>query len=527
VNAPPVTLVDDRRDVPRKPAVTLDLNRFDFYQRSVKDQLTRPMSLPNHSRALGVNALDEVPDSTWFTNRIGVRDLTPDEIRTGPLTEEGPDAYKPWTILSTKPGGVEVGFVIADTRGMKYLIKFDDADLPELETGTHVAINRLLWACGYNVPEDRVGYVRASELLIEPGARIKDGLGNTSGRLDRYGLDKRLASKWHTPDGRYRALVSHWLEGSSLGPSPLRGVRKDDVNDRIPHERRRDLRGQYAVFAWLDHTDLNFANFHDMWIADPRDPRRHYVEHYKIDFGQSLRVMSVTIHYAQESHAYSFDWQNMGWQLITIGVAPRPWGHSFAPDLVGVSPTFVADDFDPGNWHPESPYPPIIDSDRFDQFWGTRLVARFTRDQIHAAVEAGQFSDPRTIEYITDTLVTRQRMTEAYWFSRVNPLVQFATQDESICFRDLAIDTQLASAASTRYDVISYDARLRPLGRLAVAAATTGPTCTPAFAKSAAPDGYTIVKLTTSRPGLALATYVHIARDPSTGEWRVIGVWRI
>ena len=35
-------------------------------------------------RAVNLNTLDEVPDSSWFTNRIGVRDLPITEIARGP-----------------------------------------------------------------------------------------------------------------------------------------------------------------------------------------------------------------------------------------------------------------------------------------------------------------------------------------------------------------------------------------------------------------------------------------------------------
>ncbi len=35
-------------------------------------------------RALNVNTVDEVPDSSWFTNRIGRRELSLDEIVRGP-----------------------------------------------------------------------------------------------------------------------------------------------------------------------------------------------------------------------------------------------------------------------------------------------------------------------------------------------------------------------------------------------------------------------------------------------------------
>src|SRR3970282_1520885 len=36
------------------------------------------------SRALNVSTVDEVPDSSWFTNRIGVRDMPIAEIVRGP-----------------------------------------------------------------------------------------------------------------------------------------------------------------------------------------------------------------------------------------------------------------------------------------------------------------------------------------------------------------------------------------------------------------------------------------------------------
>ncbi len=43
-------------------------------------------------RAVNVNTLDEVPDSSWFTNRIGVRDLPIAEITRGPNKFERLDA---------------------------------------------------------------------------------------------------------------------------------------------------------------------------------------------------------------------------------------------------------------------------------------------------------------------------------------------------------------------------------------------------------------------------------------------------
>src|SRR5437763_1569634 len=41
-------------------------------------------------RAKNVNTVDEVPDSSWFTNRVGHRVVTPDEVAKGPNTIQGP-----------------------------------------------------------------------------------------------------------------------------------------------------------------------------------------------------------------------------------------------------------------------------------------------------------------------------------------------------------------------------------------------------------------------------------------------------
>jgi hypothetical protein len=48
---------------------------------------TEPMyllSLPGAQPARDVNAFEEVPDSSWFTNRIGQHELSPAEVARGP-----------------------------------------------------------------------------------------------------------------------------------------------------------------------------------------------------------------------------------------------------------------------------------------------------------------------------------------------------------------------------------------------------------------------------------------------------------
>jgi hypothetical protein len=531
VNAPVAAAVNDRLDVKRPPHGRLFLPDTYVWDGTIQRPISRALELPRDRRALGVNALDEVPDSTWFTNRIGVRELTPDEIRNGPLTDDL-ERHKPWTIHSTKIGGTALGFIIKDASGVKYMLKFEPHDQPpELETGSHVVVNRLLWACGYNVAEDRIVYLRPEDLVLAPDASVKNLDGDNLRRLGRAELERDLATVRHGTDGRIRALASRWIDGITLGGHPAEGVREDDPNDRIPHELRRDLRGAYPIYAWVDSVDVTEGQYVDAWVADPAEPSRHYVKHYLIDFGKSLGAMGEIAADWWRSVYYRVDFTGMLRNLVTFGLSDRPWEDRRAPRLRGVSSLFEAETFDPGSWHPDSPgYLPFHTADRFDKFWGAKLVARFTRAQIRAAVEAGRFSDPRAVDYITDTLVARQRATAAYWFARVNPLDRFSLEaaagGDELCFDDLAIVSRIAPAEVTRYTVTRYDLDGRELDAHTSPGASDGHTCTRIQLAGDARDGYTIVRLATARPGFTGDTFVHVARDPSSGTPRLIGVWR-
>ena len=176
-NQDPVWVVNDRHNVavqPEDKPFFKSLYHLDGYLYKRGD---RWMAMRPERRAVNVNSLDEVPDSTWFTNRIGVRDMTPEEIARGPNSTGSPEDHKPWTIKSSKVGGITVGFIIKDTRGVKYVLKFDEIGIPEVETGADVIVQRLLWACGFNVPEDYVVTLERKDLILADDAVIKDPMG--------------------------------------------------------------------------------------------------------------------------------------------------------------------------------------------------------------------------------------------------------------------------------------------------------------------------------------------------------------
>lgn len=510
--APPVEDVDDRRPISKPPKVHETVAALYHFDGSFYKPLMRTLERPPKRRAIGVNSIDEVPSSTWFTNRIGTHALTLDELRKGPTTIENPDLHMPWTIHSVKSKGESLGFTVTDARNEKFLIKFDRVGFPELETSNHMITGRILWACGYNVPEDFISHISERDLVIAPGA-MHHKTGKDEPLLPSE-LAEALSHVEHDGDGRIRVLASRVLPGKPLGGHVGNGRRMDDPNDRIPHELRRDLRGARPIFAWLDHADVKDDNTLDVWTDDG------YVVHYFLDFGKSLGALAAIDNDPRRGYEYSVDFPPLWGSLISLGLVPRKFIARKNPRLRGVG-TFDAATYDPAEWHADTPaYMPFVDADHLDWFWGAKIMMKFTREQLEAIVETGELSDPRSSYYLVNTLVARQRETAEFAFSNVAALDHFVINDgpkPTLCFEDL-LETYGMSTEPVNYGIRSFDRRGRALG----VARKQQARCTQTLDVSRAADGYTIVRI----EARGHSVFVHLAREPLAGEWHVVGVYR-
>ena len=533
VNAPIAWEVDDRHDVPEKPATQTYYSGVYHLYHGLVYHFTDPMGVPGKTHAQNVNALDEVPSSTWFHNRIGVREMTVDEIRWGPDPEADPEPHKPWTILGGKTSGAQAGFLIADSRGQKYLVKFvAELGEAEMESAAGLIVQRLFWAAGYHVPADTVVHVRPSELRIEPGATYKD-LQARERPLTPAVVARILKLVTPEPDGRMRAVASRFLPGEPLGGYEDRGTRPGDPNDLVAHEDRRDLRGHYVFYAWVGHTDIKTDNRLDMWMEDPAQPGRKFVQHYILDFGKALGVMGATAPDPGDSYAYTFDPPKAGLSLVTLGIWRRPGENAEGPGLPGVG-RFEAEHFQPAGFRPRRRYLPFDRFEIHDAFWATKILMRFTPAHIRAAVEQGELSDPRSQDYLVRTLVARQRKIGEYWLSRTNPLDIGAVAEPqpgrlSVCATDLLLRYGLADVVeATHYTARAHDERGRALARRqALRARKGGRVCFEDLPIAKGSEGYTMVALVTVRGRKRQpAVWVHVAREPGTGKPRVIGIWR-
>lgn len=516
---PIVWAVNDRMDIPlpekrRYPVAT------HFYDRAVLDPVTRPLSLPLPTRAANTNALDEVPGSTWFTNRIGRFPLSPAELVRGPESGDDPMALRPWTVISSKVGGTAPGYVIEDRAGNRYLLKLDPPGFPENETGAHVIVQRILWAAGYHVPDDRVVFFSPADLRIAPDAVFTDARGDER-PLTRQELQKRLGTR-----DRVRALASRFVDGKTVGGFADEGTRPDDPNDRVPHQLRRELRGLQPIVAWLGHTDVKEANTVVAWAPDPADPTVHYLVHYLIDFGKALGNAALMDPDPSSGFAHIFDWSWLVTDLFSLGLRPRPWDGLRAPRLRGVG-LFESERYDPAGFRTNMPFRPFVLMDRSDGFWGAKLMMRFTPAHIRAAVETARFSDSSATEYLVRTLRARQLETARYWFGRLTPADRFEVVSTAaglrLCSTDLMAHYELEDAAGAWYGVRAYDFEGRPLAiDPAARIGDRGRVCTGAV-RSPGKGGYVIVELAKqTRQGRLPATFVHVAGQPP----RVIGVER-
>lgn len=528
VNAPPTWRVNDRLHTPKPPEERPFLRAF-YHVDSFYLRATRGLNLERSRRSIGINALDEVPDSTWFTNRIGRREVTPEEIFRGPGSGEAPDLHFPWTVDSGKEGGTAIGLRVVDARGVKFLLKFDQKHEPEVETGADVVVARLLWAAGYNVPEDHIVYFTRQDLKVTEKSYVK--VRGKKQRLDDAFIDRQLEQIAIGADGRIRGLASVYIDGKPIGGGTRLGVRKDDPNDRIPHELRRDQRGQLPLFAWLSHTDIKEDNTFDTYVKDPGDPAVHYVLHYLIDFGNALGTQSKVRRRPYPDYQYDVDLGEWLSTIFTLGLHRQPWEGRIDPQIPGVG-LYSAEHYDPGKWKANTfAQLHLLESDRIDNFWGSKLLMKFTRKQLEAAVAAGKYTDPRAANYLVDTMIRRQRITAHHWFRQVNPIDEISiVQDgtggrQRLCFTDLSLHYGLV-AARTQFTITAHDRDGRPLAPSAtIEAGARGKACVDAVRLADKDDRYTIFRIDTSRgmPG----TLVHVAVDPATQVPRVIGIYRL
>jgi hypothetical protein len=411
---------------------------------------------------MNVNAWDEVPDSSWFVNRIGRRPVSIEELLEG-APGLAPRPGK-WEVFRLKTQGYTPGVRNRDSAGEAFVLKLDIPQAPERNSAADRVGSLLVHAAGYHAPQNTIVVFRPEDLVLAEDARFEDVLGRRR-PMTQNDLDAVIANLPRRADGTVRALASHYLPGIPKGPFPYWGTRKDDPNDLLPHELRRELRGLRVIASWFNHVDVKEVNTMDVFVG--KDGTGH-LRHYLIDFGSTMGSGDFMDGPKRVGHEYLYDGSATLKSLATFGGWERPWSRQCGVLYPEVG-HFEAELFDPARWKPNYPNLAFEEMDPSDAYWGAKIVTAFTDEHIRALASAGQYRREEVTRYVGETLRRRRDAIGKYWFSAVSPLEAFELDASgndrwTLRFRDIGVERGYASAGTRvyRFSVLE-PSKLKPL----------------------------------------------------------------
>jgi hypothetical protein len=454
----PQTIPDDRNHVPKPASKNFHLYG-EYFDRQIILQLDEFFDFSRQYRnltgtrkeSINVDAFGEVANSSWFTNRNSFKKMSGQELIRGPNSGSGPDKSGFWTITRAKVQGVTPGFSIKDNKGDNYLIKFDPQGYPELASGAEVISTKLFYAMGYNTPENYIVYFDPQILKLKDDVTFTDRMGRKRA-MNKSDLQEILDGIQKLPNGDIRALASKYLDGVPIGPFQYKGIRKDDYNDLIPHQHRRELRGLWILSAWLNHFDTKDSNSLDMYVTENG---KSFVKHFLIDFGATLGSASHGPNYAWRGYQYDIDPGIIFANIFTFGLYIRPWEKFDGVKYPSIG-VYNAEPFEPMKYRPLCPNPAFENMTLLDGYWAAKIVMSFTDQQLKVIIGEAQYSDPEAENYLFRVIKERRDIIGEYFFSRVNPLDKFkietsAKNGPTLVFSDLAVESGLIGQNDSYY----------------------------------------------------------------------------
>ncbi len=402
----------------------------------------QPRYKPAGVRAQNVNTIDEVPDSSWFTNRIGTKALTVEEIVRGPNVGTPPDPSR-WIVIREKTQGVHPGLTAKDANGDTWFLEFDPRYYPEAATGAVVMATKFFWALGYNQVESFLTTFDPKRVDVNPEATVRRPNGKRT-RFTRDDLNALLEHVARRPDGTYRVVAGRLLPGKVLGNFRYAGTRPDDPNDLVSHEHRRELRALRVFGAWTNLTDLKSRNTLDTLVTGNG---RSVVKHWLQDVGSTFGTCNDRYEW-DLSWEYFYQAKTTWKRVASFGFALSPWQTVDYVERPSIG-KFEGDRFDPRTWRPQTPTTAYIELKDDDAFWAAQRVAAFTDEMIRAIVHTGQFSDPVAEKALGDILIKRRDKILATYLPAVNPIILPRLENGRMTFGNAAVAAGVAQPPDT------------------------------------------------------------------------------
>ena len=483
---------------------------------------SRPGDKAVDVRARNVNTIDEVPDSSWFTNRIGARPVSIADAVRGPLDGLGP-AGQDWVVTHAKESGFSPGFTMQDASGETWFVQFDPKGFPEAATGAVMVASKIFWTLGYYQVDSRLITVHPDHLTISDKATHRAPSGKRR-PMRRADLDEVLRHAQRNADGTYRAVAGRAIPGKVLGGFRYHDTRPDDPNDVVPHEHRRELRALKVFGAWTNLVDMKAGNTLDTLIrVDGRGVVRHYLQ----DVGSTFGSSAIGARDYDEGYDYLIQGKPLMKRALLFGLPLPAWATVPYPDEKDIG-RFEGKVFDPLRWKPRAPTAAFLRARPDDTFWAARRVAAFSDEMIQAIAKTGEFSNPRTAPALAATLIARRDRIARAYLPALNPIVDVAlANDGTLTFANAAVDAGVAAKPASyaiewaRFDNATGEST--PLGGRAV---VTSPR---AAAPGRLPDeagAYVKVQISATGGPKAWAVPVQAYFRRSAGGWQLVGLDR-
>ena len=476
---------------------------------------------PSGLRARNLNTIDEVPDSSWFTNRVGARRLTVDELVRGPIVGAPPDPSR-WVIFREKTSGAHPGVTARDAKGETWFLEFDPPYYPEAATGAVVVATKFFWALGYNQVESFLTTFDPKNVTFDPKATLRRPNGKRT-PFTHDDLDAILEKVARRADGTYRVVAGRLLPGKVLGNFRYEGTRPDDPNDVVPHEHRRELRALRVFGAWTNLTDLKSANTIDTL---EQENGRTIVKHWLQDVGSTFG-MNNDFHEWDLSWEHFFETGTTMKRLVSFGFALSPWqtvNYTEAPSIG----KFEGQRFDPRTWRPQTPTTAYLELRDDDAFWAAQRVGAFNDEMIRAIVHTGEFSDAANEKALADIIIQRRDKILRTYLPAVNPIVSPRLDGGKLTFDNAAVMARVAESPQTyRASWFEFDnATGNTRALLATSSGTT--TIEAPSGLPAAVGGFVGVDISaesTEFPAWRRPVRVYFRRDAN--DWKLVGLERI
>ncbi len=515
----PISKIVDSQD-----ASAVKARKIDLVYDTLENSISWPGDRTPNVRAQNVNTVDEVPDSNWFTNRLGASPMTVEALLKGPDVTNGPAAGT-WTIIAAKDEGVMPGFTVRDSADQVWFIKFDPPGYRGMATGTEVLVTKLFWALGYHVAEVHIASLRPDELAIDDRATIETPNGKE--RAFRQDDIKIMLRKAHRdPDGSYRVVASKELEGRAIGGFRFYETRADDPNDVIPHEHRRELRAYGTFSAWLNHVDSKSINTLDTVVEVDG---KQVVRHHLLDFGSTLGSAGVYPREAFEGWEHLVEGGETLAGMPTFGFYIKKWRTvpQYRARSVGAFPTDNLR-WDPEEWKARYHNSAFRSARMDDKFWAARRLHFFTDEMLRAVVSVGQFEDPESEQMLAEFLIERRDAIVARYLPAVNPIIDVQLGvDGTLSFKNAAVEAKVAPAP-TQYVAqwLRFDNATHQTAMIGTTSSKEARMLAPSELPQAA-GSFIRMELSAEGGPASWSAPVHTYFVREAGGWRLIGFERV